>query len=175
MPASRFVEHLNAQIGNEFAASQQYVAAAVWYDDNTLPQLAGFFYRQAEEERGHALMMVRYLLDAGARVAIPGVDAPRSDFADAVEPVAMALDQERAVTGDIGDLMGIAREEADYASEQFIQWFVKEQVEEEAAMSSLLTVAERCRENLMELEEYVARERGSAEEDPAAPPVAGRS
>jgi ferritin len=175
MPASRFVERLNAQIGHEFAASQQYVAAAVWYDDNTLPQLAGFFYRQAEEERGHALMMVRYLLDAGAKVAIPGVDAPRADFGDAIEPVAMALEQERAVTGHIGELMGIAREDADYASEQFIQWFVKEQVEEEATMASLLTVAERCREDVMELEEYVARERGGHEEDPAAPPIAGRS
>jgi bacterioferritin B len=172
MPAQRFVDALNAQLAREFGASQQYVAAAVHYDAHTLPRLAGFFYRQALEERGHAMMMVRYLLDAGAEVSIPGMDAPRAEWGDAVEPIAMALEQERQVTERINELMTVAREEQDYASEQFVSWFVKEQVEEEATMSDLLAVAERCRDDLMELEEYVAREQGAAGDDPSAPPAA---
>jgi ferritin len=172
VPAPRFVDALNAQLAREFGASQQYVAAAVHYDAHTLPRLAAFFYRQAVEERGHAMMMVRYLLDAGADVQIVGIDAPRTSWSDAIEPISMALEQERGVTERIDELMTIAREEHDYASEQFMSWFVKEQVEEEATMSSLLAVAERCRDDLMELEEYVARELGRAADDPAAPPPA---
>jgi bacterioferritin B len=172
VPAQRFVDALNAQMAREFGASQQYVSAAVHYDAHTLPRLAAFFYRQALEERGHAMMMVRYLLDAGAQVAIPGIDAPRTEWSDAVEPIAMALEQERQVTERINELMTVAREERDYASEQFVSWFVKEQVEEEATMSDLLAVAERCRDDLMELEAYVAREQGAADDDPSAPPAA---
>ena len=78
MAAARFVERLNEQIAYEFAASQQYIANAVYYDAQTLPRLAAFFYAQAVEERNHAMMMVRYLLDADAEVAIPGVAAPET-------------------------------------------------------------------------------------------------
>src|SRR5438128_9785796 len=99
-----FIDKLDEQIGYEFAASQQYVAIAVHYDAETLPRLAAFFYAQAVEERNHAMMMVQYLLDAGERVRIPGVEAPRTDFADVVEPVALALEQERRVSDQIGAL-----------------------------------------------------------------------
>src|SRR5437870_2177905 len=138
MPAQPFVQRLNEQIANEFAASQQYAACAVYYDAETLPRLAAFFYRQAVEERNHAMMMVQYLLDAGAEVAIPGVTAPRTDFADLVAPVALALDQERRVSDQINELAAIARAENDLASEQFMQWFIKEQVEEVSTMNDLL-------------------------------------
>src|SRR4051812_50215379 len=95
MSTSRFADALNGQIGYEFGASQQYVAIAVYYDGETLPRLAAHFYQQAVEERNHAMMMVQFLLDAGLDVAIPGVEAPRTAFADVVEPVQLALDQER--------------------------------------------------------------------------------
>jgi ferritin len=174
MPAERFVTRLNEQIGHEFAASQQYVAVAVHYDSQTLPRLAGFFYRQALEERDHALMMVRYLLDTGAPVSIPGVEEPRSTFADVVEPVQLALDQERRVSDQIGELAALAREERDYASEQFMQWFIREQVEEVSTMSALLDVVQRERDRPMEIEEYLAREASaSGEADPTAPRPAG--
>src|SRR5918997_2537820 len=101
MPADAFVTRLNEQIAHEFAAHQQYVACAVYYDGETLPQLARFFYRQALEERDHAMMMVQYLLDADADVVVPGVAAPRTDFADIVAPVALALAQEKRVTAQI--------------------------------------------------------------------------
>ena len=73
MADKTFADALNEQIANEFAASQQYVGAAVYYDAETLPRLAAFFYRQALEEREHAMMMVQYLLDAGEEVHIPDI------------------------------------------------------------------------------------------------------
>ncbi len=174
MPDPAFVGKLNEQIGYEFGASQQYVAAAVYYDGETLPRLAAFFYAQALEERNHAMMMVRYLLDVDARVEIPGVDAPTVEFEDCVSPVALALEQERRVTDQINALTAVAREEGDYTSEQFMQWFIKEQIEEVASMSDLLKVVERARDNPLLAEEYLAREApADAGPDPTAPPVAG--
>ena len=174
MPADRFVDDLNAQIAREFGASQQYLAVAVWYDGQTFPRLAGLFYSQALEERDHALMMVKYLLDSGVRVTVPGTAEPKGDFADVVEPVRVALEQERKVTEQISELAKTAREEGDYLSEQFMHWFLKEQVEEVDLFSSLLAVAERSRERPNEIEEYIVREGiGGAADDPTAPPVAG--
>jgi ferritin len=174
MAAARFVERLNEQVANEFAASQQYIANAVYYDAQTLPRLAAFFYAQAVEERNHAMMMVQYLLDADELVSIPGVGAPASEFDDIVAPVALALDQERRVSDQIAALMGVAREEGDFLSEQFVQWFLKEQVEEVSTMSSLLAVVERSSDAPMFVEDYLAREHGSsAGADPSAPQAAG--
>ena len=173
MPDTAFVQRLNEQIGNEFAAHQQYVACAVYYDDDTLPQLAGFFYRQAVEERNHAMMMVRYLLDTDSRVVIPGVAAPTNDFSDIVAPIRLALAQEKRVTEQINALTAVARQEHDFASDQFMQWFIKEQVEEVATMSDLLAVVERNRDDIEDIEEYVAREHVGPEDDPTAPRQAG--
>src|ERR687892_2304471 len=125
-PMARFPEALNEQVGREFAASQQYVAIAVHYDRETLPGLAAHFYRQAVEERNHAMMIVQYLLDAGEAVTIPGIEAPRTEFADPVAPVALALEQERSVTEQIVALAGLAREEQDLVGEQFLHWFLQE-------------------------------------------------
>jgi ferritin len=161
MAAARFVERLNEQIGYEFAASQQYIANAVYYDGQTLPRMAAFFYAQAVEERNHALMMVQYLLDADERVAIPGVAAPETEFDDIIAPVALALEQEKRVSDQIAALMGVAREEGDFLSEQVVQWFLKEQVEEVSTMSSLLAVAQRSSDAAMFIEDYLAREHGA--------------
>jgi ferritin len=173
MPADTFVAQLNEQIANEFAAHQQYVACAVHYDSETLPQLAGFFYRQAVEERDHAMMMVQYLLDTDARVTIPGVAAPHTEFADVIAPIALALEQEKRVTEQINKLAATAREAGDYSSEQFMQWFIKEQVEEVATMSDLLRVAERSRDDVHDIEDYIAREQNSGDDDATAPRAAG--
>ena len=174
MTAPRFAEQLNEQIGNEFAAHQQYVACAIHYDALTMPQMAAFFYAQALEERDHAMMMVQYLLDADEPVQIPGVSAPQVDFPDVVAPIALALDQERRVTEQINALAAVARNENDYTSEQFMQWFIKEQVEEVATMSDLLRVVARSRESPMDVETWMAREHGGGEAaDPTAPRPAG--
>jgi ferritin len=171
---SRFSNALNDQIAYEFGASQQYVAIAVYYDAQTLPQLASHFYRQAVEERNHAMMMVQYLLDADEAVVTPAVAAPQTAFDDIVAPVALALEQERRVTSQIQQLALVAREEGDLVGEQFMHWFLQEQREEVSSMSSLLDVVERSKHDVMQVEDYLAREAGG--ENPleaGAPPAAG--
>jgi len=173
MAAPAFVEKLNEQLGHEFGAHQQYIAIATYYDALTMPQMAALFYSQALEERDHAMMMVRYLLDSDEVPRIPALEAPRSDFGDVVEPVELALAQEKRVTEQINELTRIARENNDFASDQFMQWFIKEQVEEVAKMSDLLAVVTRSKDDYERIEDWVAREDGGEGNDPTAPPVAG--
>ena len=175
MPSDAFVAQLNEQIGHEYAAHQQYVAIAVHYDAETLPQLARFFYRQALEERDHAMMMVQYLVDADERAVSPGVAAPQVDFDDIVAP-----GRARARAGEARHASRSTRsprwpaQEGDYSSEQFMQWFIKEQIEEVATMSDLLRVVERSQDHAMDIEDYLAREQlGEAGDDPTAPHPAG--
>ena len=170
----RFTDALNEQIAYEFGASQQYIAIAVHFDAQTLPQLAAHFYRQSVEERNHAMMMVQYLLDSDEPVVIPAVEAPQGSFADLVSPVQLALDQEKRVTGQIQQLAIVAREEGDLVAEQFMHWFLQEQREEVSSMSSLLDVVTRSKDNVMHVEDFLARESGG--ENPleaGAPPAAG--
>jgi ferritin len=169
-----FPAALNEQIANEFSAAMQYIGAAVYYDAETLPRLAAFFYRQAIEEREHAMMMVQYLLDVSEEVRIPDIKGQQTSFDDGVSPVRMALEQEKRVGEEIYALFELARETKDYRAEQFMQWFVKEQVEEVALMQDLLSVVERSQENLLLAEEFVAREAlGEEADDPTTPPAAG--
>jgi ferritin len=171
---ARFPEALNDQIAYEFAASQQYIAIAVHYDAESLPQLAAHFYRQAVEERNHAMIMVQYLLDADEPVRIPGVEPPQTAFDSPTAPVALALDQEKRVTDQIVALVSLAREEGNLVGEQFLHWFLQEQREEVASMSHLLATLERAGDNLLLVEELLARTAG--EESPleaGAPPAAG--
>jgi ferritin len=169
-----FVEALNRQVGYEFGASQQYVAIAVYYDSENLPQLAGHFYRQAVEERNHAMMMVQYLLDADDQVVLPGVEAPQTAFADAVAPVSLALEQEKRVTQQIVELVKLARQEGELVGEQFLHWFLQEQREEVASMTELLAVVERGKNDLLSVEEHLSRASGGASPlEAGAPPAAG--
>jgi len=169
-----FAASLNEQIRNEFSASQQYIAVAAYYESQSLPGLAAHFYRQAVEERNHAMMMVQYLLDADEDVLTPGIDAPQTDFADAVAPVALALGQEKRVTQQIIELVKLARDEGELVGEQFLHWFLQEQREEVASMTELLAIVERGKDNLLTVEEYLSRAAGG--ENPleaGAPPAAG--
>lgn len=172
---SQFTDQLNEQVANEFAASQQYVAIAVWYDGQTLPQLARHFYRQAVEERNHAMIIVQYLLNARKPVTIAAVSEPRNDFGDAVEPVRLALGQEEQVTEQIQELAKLARGEGDLVGEQFLAWFLKEQLEEMSSMADLLRTVERAAEtNILLAEDYLVRTTiGDRGESPNAPRAAG--
>lgn len=157
MSPRNFNELLVDQVANEFAASQQYVAIAVWFDGQDLPRLAKHFYRQSLEERNHAMMIVRYMLDRGHKVSIAGVGPVQNDFANVEEPIALALAQEQNVTEQIKTLFAAARDENDALGEQFMLWFLKEQVEEVSSMSTLLTIARRA-DNLFDIENFLARE-----------------
>jgi ferritin len=158
MPTPKFNDLLARQVGNEFAASQQYIAIAVWFHGQDLPQLAKHFYRQSLEERNHAMMMVRYILDRGLKIAIPGVEPVRNDFNKVEELLALSLAQEQEVTENIKELFAVARSENDALGEQFMLWFLKEQVEEVASMTTLLNIARRA-DNLFDVENFLARER----------------
>ena len=171
---SKFQQALQDQVRNEFTAAQQYVALAVWFDGQDLPQLAKHFYRQALEERNHAMMIVQYLLDNDIQPAIPGVPEVRNDFDTVADLIELALNQERDVTEQVIALAKTARDEDDYKGEQFMQWFLKEQVEEVAQMSTMLNVVKRADGNLFDVENYLARETiGDDGADPLAPRAAG--
>ena len=173
---ARFPQALNEQVGYELAASQQYVAIVVYYDAETLPLLAAHFYRQAVEERNHAMMIVQFLLDSDHAVEIPAVGAPQTTFSDARTPVALALEQEKRVTEQIAALAALAREEGDLVGEQFLHWFLQEQREEVSSMSDLLKIVERASEsNVLLVEDYLARTAVGDQGAPelGAPPAAG--
>ncbi len=172
MKNKTFDQLLTEQIGHEFAASQQYIAIAVWYDNHDLPQLAKHFYRQSIEERNHAMMIVQYRLDRDLGITIPGVPDVTNTFKDEREPIALALKQEKQVTEQIESLFAAARAEGDALGEQFMLWFLKEQVEEVASMSTLLTIITRA-ENLFDVENYLSRESVGEGEDASAPTAAG--
>jgi ferritin len=173
MTSQAFVEKLNEQLGHEFGAHQQYVAIAAFYDAQTMPRMAALFYDQASEERDHAMMMVQYLLDAGETPHIPALPAPVGEFGDVVEPVRAALEQEKKVTEQVNELTRIARADGDFASEQFMQWFIREQVEEVAKMGDLLAVVTRAKDDVDRIEDWVAREDTGESSDPTAPRIAG--
>ena len=169
---TKFHQLLHDQVGHEFSASQQYIAVAVYYDNHDMPQLAKHFYQQSVEERNHAMMIVQYFLDRDMEVSIPAVDAPRTGFEDYKAPIELALEQEKRVTQQIVDLAKSARDNGDYLGEQFMQWFLKEQVEEVATMTTLQTIAERANGNLFDLENFVERELNISEANDATAPLA---
>lgn len=171
-PRSKLFELLQQQVQNEFNASQQYLAVAVWFDNEDLPQLAKVFYRQSIEERNHGLAIVQYLMDSDHHVEIPSTGEVRNDFSDPAELVQLALEQEKGVTADFRTLARTARDEDDFQSEQFLQWFLAEQVEEVAQMQTLLNVVQRANGNLFEVENWVARE-GFGGGESTMPTVAG--
>jgi bacterioferritin B len=174
MAEKSFADALNEQISNEFAAQQQYIGAAVYYDSETLPRLAAFFYRQAVEERNHAMIMVQYLLDTDEEVRIPDIQSQQTRYDDVTGPVKMALEQEKRVSDEINDLFKLARENGDFRAEQFLNWFVKEQVEEVSSMNDLLNVCEQAKESPLLIEDFLAREQiGDEGTDPSMPPAAG--
>ena len=172
MTTTSFDQLLTEQIGHEFAASQQYIAIAVWFDNHDLPQLAKHFYSQSIEERNHAMMLVQYRLDRDLGVIIPGIEPVINDFADERAPIALAHEQEKQVTEQIEALFAAARAENDALGEQFMLWFLKEQVEEVASMSTLLTIVTRA-QNLFDVENYLSRESIGEGEDASAPAAAG--
>ena len=151
---------LNEQIGNEFKASLQYVAIAAYFARESLPELAGHFYRQAGEERDHAMRFVTFMVDAGGEVHIPAIPAARSSFGSAAEAVQKALDGEIAVTQQITDLVDQAIKESDHITHNALQWFVTEQLQEVSSMQTLFSIVQRAGERgLLQVEDYLARQR----------------
>lgn len=170
LASDQLIQAFNQQIGNEMGASMQYIAIASYFDHETLPQLASFFYRQSEEERTHAMRFVKFINDVGGMVRIPQLPAPVSDFTSAEEAVGKALAWEEEVTRQIYDLVEIAKTDRNYVGVRFLDWFVEEQLEEVTSMNDLLSVIRRAgQEHLLFVEEYLVRQGGRGLESPAAP------
>ena len=158
LASQKIIDAFNAQIGNELGASHQYVAIASYFNNEDLEELSQFFFRQADEEREHAMKFVRFILDVEGKVKIPAVKAPRSDFGSAREAVSLSLDWEREVTEQIYGLVDVCQQERNHICLRFLDWFVTEQLEEVSTISTLLGIVKRAGEdNLLYVEDYLSR------------------
>ncbi|HEY5913676.1 MAG TPA: ferritin [Verrucomicrobiae bacterium] len=167
--SSKMNAAINQQIGNEFGASVQYVAIASHFAGEGLTALAGHFYKQSDEERDHAMRFVHYLDDAGGKVEIPTIPAPRTKFKNVADAIKLALSHEINVTNQINALVDLALKESDHISRDMLSWFVKEQLEEVSSMDNLLKVVVRAGEaNLIHVEDYIGRLQAKAAKMEAA-------
>lgn len=147
---------INEQIAHELIASNQYLQIATYFDGQALRKLSGFFYKQSEEEREHALKFVHYMTEVGGDVRILEIPASNYDINSAEQAFQMSLDWEQEVTRRINAMMAQAISEKDYASQAFLQWFVTEQIEEESTMESMLQIVKKAGEkNLLMVEAYL--------------------
>jgi ferritin len=133
---------INAQIGEELLASNGYAMMASYFDSLGLSRLTAMFFDQSAEEREHAMKFLHYVLEVEGDVVIPEIPAAPSQFESVESAFKMALSWEKDVTEKINNLMVLALAEKDYATQDFLRWFITEQVEEEATMSHLVTLAE---------------------------------
>jgi len=157
LTSKKVINAINEQIGYEFSASMQYYAIAAHFAAEALPQLSQYFFQQAEEEKVHVLLFIKYVVDACGRVMIPAIDAPKSNFKTPKDAVKLSLDQEVKVTKQINALVELARNENDYITINFLQWFLTEQLEEVSSMDNLLKIVERAGTDLLQADEYLAR------------------
>lgn len=158
LASQSIIDAFNKQIGNELGASHQYISIAAYFSDENLEQLAKFFFRQADEERAHAMKFVKFVLDVEGKVVLPEIPAPRSDFKSAHDAVSGALEWEKQVTEQIYGLVELCHKERNHIALRYLDWFVNEQLEEVSLMSSLLGVVERAGDgNLLYVEDYLVR------------------
>lgn len=157
--STRLAAAFNEQIGHELASSVQYMSIAAYFESETLPELARFFFSQADEERDHTLKFLHFLVDMEAAVEIPAIPAQQSHFASTEAAVSLSLAGEQAITQQIYALVELAKEENNHPAQRLLDWFVTEQQEEEATMSSLLQVVRRAGESgLLHVEDYLVRQ-----------------
>lgn len=156
---------LNKQIGIEFEACFTYLSMAAWFDAQSWSGFAGWMSAQSDEERVHAMKFYNYLLDRGATVRLPAIQAPASDFDTPLTVFEGSLKQERAVTVNINQLYKLALETDDFATVSFLKWFVDEQVEEEKTISDMIEKLKRAGGNAetLLLLDQVAGERSSGQ------------
>ncbi len=156
--SQKIIASINEQIGMEFAASLQYDSIGAHFDFQSLPHLSSHFYQQSTEEREHAHRFMKFVLDAGGQVVIPAIVAPVADFQCAKDAVQLSLDQEIKVTEAINGIYDLALKENDHITSTFLQWFIKEQVEEVSTMGDLLKTVERAgEEGLLFVEQFLAQ------------------
>jgi bacterioferritin B len=147
---------INRQIGHELANSNQYLSIASYFEGECLFGLAKIYFKQATEERDHALKFVRFVLDTGGKVAIPQLPAPRSEFKSAEDAARAALDSEVVTTRQIYELVELASAEKNHIAVNFLQWFVSEQLEEMSSAETRLSVIRRAGPSVLMVEAYLS-------------------
>lgn len=137
----------NAQTTREVQAAYNYLAMAGWFETNGFPGFARWMQRQSEEEWEHAKRMFQFVLDRGGDTALGDLSAPRSSYGSVLEVFETGLEQERAVSGHIKDLYALAMDARDFASMPLLDWFINEQIEEEASFGQIVEDVRRAGED----------------------------
>jgi len=155
--SQKMTDGLNAQAGREYGAFLQYVAMAAWCEEQGLPSLTAFFYKQSDEESEHGRKIVRYLGEVGATVVLPALPQPKTNYPSIEAAMRHFLELEEGVTRAIHALVEQAQAEKDHTTNQFLQWYVAEQREEMASATHLLQAAQRLgEERAILLDQFVA-------------------
>lgn len=145
--SEKLLKGFNDQLKHEFDAANIYLAMAAYCKSEDLDGFANFFMVQAEEERFHAMKFFNFIDEIGERVVVSGLEDPNNSYDSVLDAFKSALEHEKKVTGQINNLMSIAMEDKNYAAVSFLNWFIDEQVEEEASFSGLIAKIERVKDN----------------------------
>lgn len=145
----------NEQIGHELGNANQYLAVAAYLESESLALLAKLYYDQAEDEREHALKFVKFLLDAGAKVTIPAIPAPKCQFESVEQTAQLAFELEVRTSGQIDKLLALALAERHFAAQAFLQPFISEQFEEVAEAENMLSIVRRAGPSVLMVEAYL--------------------
>jgi ferritin len=149
------------QVRNEFAASLQYLAIAIYFEKESMDNTAAFFYAQAQEENDHGMKLLRYVVETGGDVELMAVPAPVAKINSAEDAFKTSLNWELEVTGQINALMGMAKQQNDYIAESFLKWFVDEQLEEVTTMEKYLSLVRKMgTKNIYILEQLIKHSEG---------------
>ena len=138
MLSDRMLEVLNQQIKLEGDSSQIYLSMAVWSENKGMEGVAQFMYGHADEERGHMLKLIRFVNERGGKAIVPDIAMPANEFDTLKNMFEILLNHEIFVSKSINDIVHVSLEERDYASNNFLQWYVSEQIEEEALARTVL-------------------------------------
>lgn len=146
------------QVRNEFAASLQYLAIAIYFEQESMDNTADFFYAQAQEENEHGMKLLGYVVETGGNAELLAIPAPVAKINSAEDAFQTSLNWELEVTGQINALMDMAKQQNDYLAENFLQWFVNEQLEEVTTMEKFLNLVRKMGEkNIYMLEQLIKR------------------
>jgi ferritin len=137
----------NKQINHEFYSAYLYLSMGAYFESLNLSGFANWMRVQAKEEMAHAMKFFDHLRDRGARVELEAIEKPKVKWISPLDAFKAAYEHEQFITGKINSLYGLAEKETDYAAKVFLDWFVKEQVEEEASASNVVQLLERIKDS----------------------------
>lgn len=144
-------EILNRQIEREDYSSQLYLSMASWAENKGYEGVSNWLYAQAEEERIHMLKLVRYVNERDGVAAIPGIETPPADFGDVKVMFDKVLEHEKYISASINEIVGVCMKENDYTTQNWVQWFVNEQIEEESSVNAIIDKLNLLGENSLYL------------------------